>query len=114
MSWGTLPVRRADRRRVLSAINVEIARPRVLTSCTAHWPTSRTISHVAVFRPLAEWGVEVLGIELGHASIPDPCIGRDTSPLGSLLRVVRSSLGGVRTLSNGSVLLYFGGSGLCV
>jgi hypothetical protein len=64
-------------------------------------------------RPLAEWGVEVLWIEPGHASIPDPCLGRDTSPPGSLLRVVRSSLGGVRvrTLSNGSRLLYFGGPG---
>jgi hypothetical protein len=53
----------------------------------------------------------VLRIEPGHASIPDPCLGRGTSPPGSLLRVVRSSLGGVRTLSNGSVLLYFGGPG---
>jgi hypothetical protein len=64
-------------------------------------------------RPLAEWGVEVLRIDPGHASIPDPCLGRGTSPPGSLLRVVRSSLGGVRTLSNGSGLLYFGGPG-CV
>jgi hypothetical protein len=61
--------------------------------------------------PLAEWGVEVLRIELGHASIPNPCLGRGASPPGSLLRVVRSSLGGVRTLSNGSGLLYFGGPG---
>jgi hypothetical protein len=61
--------------------------------------------------PLAEWGVEVLRIEPGHVSIPDPCLGRDASPPGSLLRVVRSSLGGVRTLSNGYRLLYFGGPG---
>jgi hypothetical protein len=53
----------------------------------------------------------VLRIEPGHASIPDPCLGHGTSPPGSLLRVVRSSLGGVRTLSNGSGLLYFGGPG---
>jgi hypothetical protein len=46
-------------------------------------------------RPLAEWGVELLWIEPGRASIPDPCLGRDTSPPGSLLRVVRSSLDGV-------------------
>jgi hypothetical protein len=59
-------------------------------------------------RPLAEWGVEVLQMEPGYASIPDPCLGRDTSPPESLLRVVRSSFGGVRTLSNGSGLLYFG------
>jgi hypothetical protein len=59
-------------------------------------------------RPLAEWGVEVLRIEPGHASIMDPCQGHGTSPPGSLLWVVRSSLGGVRTLSNGSGLLYFG------
>jgi hypothetical protein len=62
-------------------------------------------------RPLAEWGVEVLWIEPRHASIPNPCLGHDTSPPGSLLRVVRSLLGGVRTLSNGSGLLYFGGPG---
>jgi hypothetical protein len=34
-----------------------------------------------------------------------------TSSPGTLLWVVRSSLSGVRTLSNGSGLLYFGGPG---
>jgi hypothetical protein len=62
-------------------------------------------------RPSTEWGAEVLRIELGHASIPDPCLGHDTSSPGALLWVVRSSLGGVQTLSNGSGLLYFGGPG---
>jgi hypothetical protein len=62
-------------------------------------------------RPLAEWGAEALRIEPGHASISDPCLGHGTSSPGSLLRVVRSSLDGVRTLSNGSGLLYFGGPG---
>jgi hypothetical protein len=63
-------------------------------------------------RPLAEWGAEALRIEPGHASILDPCLGHDTSSPGSLLRVVQSSLAdGVRTLSNGSGLLYFGGPG---
>jgi hypothetical protein len=62
-------------------------------------------------RPLAEWGAEALRIEPGHASILDPCLGHDASSTGSLLRVVRSSLNGVRTLSRGSGLLYFGGPG---
>jgi hypothetical protein len=62
-------------------------------------------------RPSTEWGVEVLRIEPGHASILDPCLGHDTSSPGALLWVVRSSLGGVRTLSNGSGLLYFRGPG---
>jgi hypothetical protein len=60
-------------------------------------------------RPSTEWGAEVLWIEHGHASIPDPCLGHDTSFPGTLLWVVWSSLCGVRTLSNGSRLLYFGG-----
>jgi hypothetical protein len=60
-------------------------------------------------RPSTEWGAEVLRIEPGHTPMPDPCLGRGTSFPGTLLWVVRSSLGGVRTLSNGSGLLYFGG-----
>jgi hypothetical protein len=62
-------------------------------------------------RPSTEWGAEALRIEPGHASLPDPCLGHDTSFLGTLLWVVRSSLGGVQTLSNGSGLLYFEGLG---
>ena len=62
-------------------------------------------------RPSTEWEAEALRIEPGHALIQDPCLGHDTSSPGTLLRVVRSSLGGVRTLSNGSGLLYFRGPG---
>jgi hypothetical protein len=62
-------------------------------------------------RPSTEWGAEALRIEPRHASIPDPCLGHDTSSRGTLLWVVRSSLGGVQTLSNGSGLLYFRGPG---
>jgi hypothetical protein len=62
-------------------------------------------------RPSTEWGAEALRIEPGHASTPDPCLGHGTSSPGTLLRVVQSSLGGVRILSNGSGLLYFGGPG---
>jgi hypothetical protein len=62
-------------------------------------------------RPLTEWGAEALRIEPGHTSTPDPCLSHGTSSLGTLLWVVRSSLGGVRTLSNGSRLLYFGSPG---
>jgi hypothetical protein len=56
-------------------------------------------------------GVEVLRVEPGHASTPDPCLGYDTSFPGTLLWVVWSSLGGVRTPSNGFGLLYLGGPG---
>jgi hypothetical protein len=62
-------------------------------------------------RPLTGWGAEALRIEPRHTSIPDLCLGHGTSSPGTLLWVVRSSLGGVRTLSNGSGLLYFGGPG---
>jgi hypothetical protein len=62
-------------------------------------------------RPSTEWGAEAFRIEPRHASIPDPCLGHGTSSPGTLLWVVRCSLGGVRTLSNGSGLLYFGGPG---
>jgi hypothetical protein len=62
-------------------------------------------------RPPFEWGAEALQKEHGHASIPKPCLGHGTSSPGTLLWVVRSSPGGVRNLSNGSGLLYFGGPG---
>jgi hypothetical protein len=61
--------------------------------------------------PSAERGAEAHQIESGHASTPDPCLGHDTSSPGTLLWVVWSLLGGVRTPSNGSGLLYFGGPG---
>jgi hypothetical protein len=44
---GTSPASGMDRRRVLFAINAEAARPRGLTSCSAHWLTSRAVGHVA-------------------------------------------------------------------
>jgi hypothetical protein len=56
-------------------------------------------------------GAEEPWIESGHVSTPDLCPGHDTSFPGPLLWVVRSSLGGVRTLSNGFGLLYLGGPG---
>ena len=62
-------------------------------------------------RPSTEWGAEALRIASGHTSIPDPCLGHETSSPETLLWVVQSSLGGVRTLSNGPGLLYFGGPG---
>jgi hypothetical protein len=77
-------------------------------SSSARRPTSRTIGRI---RPSAKRGAEVLRIELGHVSIPDPCQGYDTSSPGTLFWVVRSPLDGVRTLPNGSGLLYFGGPG---
>jgi hypothetical protein len=54
---GTSPVNRADRRRVFSAISVEIAWPRGLTSSSARWLTSRAIGHVAALGPRlsGEW-----------------------------------------------------------
>jgi hypothetical protein len=61
--------------------------------------------------PSAERGAEAHRIELGHASTPDPCLDHGTSSPDTLLWVVRSSFGGVRTLSNGSGLLYFRGPG---
>jgi hypothetical protein len=55
--------------------------------------------------------VEALRIELGHTSVPDLSLVYDTPFPGTLLWAVRSSLDGVRTLSNGFRLLYFGGPG---
>jgi hypothetical protein len=63
-------------------------------------------------RSSAEWGGgEELRIEPGHVSTPDSCLSYDTSFPGTLLWVVRSSLGGVQTPSNGFGLLYLGGLG---
>jgi hypothetical protein len=65
----------------------------------------------SAMRPSAERGAEALWIEPGHASTPDLCLCHDISSPGTLLWVVRCPLDGVRTLSNGSGLLYFGGPG---
>jgi hypothetical protein len=62
-------------------------------------------------RPMAKWGAEAPRIEPGHVSVLDPGLGHDTPFPGTLLWAVRSSLGGVRTLSNGFELLYSGGPG---
>jgi hypothetical protein len=107
---GTSPVRRVDRRRVLFVINTEAARPRTLRHALplAYVTDNKPCGSV---RPSSEWGAEALRIEPRHTSIADPCLGHGTSSPGTLLWVVRSSLGGVRTLSNGSGLLYFGGPG---
>jgi hypothetical protein len=43
----TSPASGMDRRRALSAINAEAARPRGLTSGSARWLTSRAVGHVA-------------------------------------------------------------------
>jgi hypothetical protein len=51
--------------------------------------------------PSAERGAGAHRIEPGHASTPDPCLGHDTSSPGTLLWVVRSSLGGVRSSLGG-------------
>jgi hypothetical protein len=65
----------------------------------------------SIIGPSAERGAEAHRIEPRHASTPDPCLGHGTSSPWTLLWVVQSSLGGVRTLSNGSGLLYLGGPG---
>jgi hypothetical protein len=56
-------------------------------------------------------GAEAPRIEPGHVSVLDPGLSHDTPFPGTLLWAVQSSLGGVRTLSNGFELLYFGGPG---
>jgi hypothetical protein len=110
---GTSSVRRVVRWHVLSAINAETVGPRALTSRSTRRPTSRTISHMAVLdpRPSGGGGGEELRIEPGHVSTLDPCLGYDTFFPETLLWVVRSSLGGVRTPSNGFGLLYLRGLG---
>jgi hypothetical protein len=47
MLKGTSPVSGIVRRRVFSAINVETARPRGLTSGSTHWLTSRVVGHAS-------------------------------------------------------------------
>jgi hypothetical protein len=63
--------------------------------------------------PSAERGAEAYRIGPGHVSAPDLCLGHDASSPGTLLWVVQSLLGGVRTPPNGSRLLYFVGPALC-
>jgi hypothetical protein len=66
---------------------------------------------MAALDPWPSRGAEEPQIEPGHVSTLDLCPGLDTFFSGTLLWVVRSSLGGVRTLSNGFGLLYLGGPG---
>jgi hypothetical protein len=82
--------------------------PYVMLRLLAHVTDNKPCGSI---RPSIEWGAEALRIEPGHVSIPDPCLGHATSSPRTLLWVVRSSFGGVRTLYNGSGLLYFGGPG---
>jgi hypothetical protein len=63
--------------------------------------------------PSAERGAKAHRLEPGHASTPDPCLDHDTSCPETLLWVVWSLLGGVRTPSNGFRLLYLGGLRPC-
>jgi hypothetical protein len=66
---------------------------------------------VAALDPWPSGGAEAPWIEPGQASVPDSGLGYDTPFPGTLLWAVWSSLSGVRTLSNGFGLLYFGGPG---
>ena len=67
---GTSLVSRADRRRVFSTINVEIAWPRGLTSGSARWLTSRAIGHVAAS------GLRLSGEQRRSKQCPDKCLRR--------------------------------------
>jgi hypothetical protein len=67
---GTSPVSRADRRRVFSVINVEIAWPRGLMSGSARWLTSRAIGHVATS------GLRLSGERKRTGQSPDKCLRR--------------------------------------
>jgi hypothetical protein len=69
---GTSPVRRVDRRRVLSAKNAEGAQLRALMSCPARWLMSRATSHVAA-SGLCLSGERMHRVKPSHLSVPDPC-----------------------------------------
>jgi hypothetical protein len=105
-------MRRVDRRRVLFTINAEAARLRALTSCSVRCPTSRTISHVAIFGPRPSGGRRSYDRAKTRVN-SGPMLGYGTFFPGALLWVVRSSLDGVQTPSNGFRLLFFRGPG-CV
>jgi hypothetical protein len=67
---STSPVSRADRRHVFSAMNVEIAWPKGLTSGSARWLTSRAIGHVAASGP------RLSGERKHTGQDPDKCLRR--------------------------------------
>jgi hypothetical protein len=51
-----------------------------------------------------ERGAQAHRIKPRHASVPDPCIGQGIPYPGTLLRVARTLLGGIRTSPKGSSL----------
>jgi hypothetical protein len=65
---NTLPTRR----RVLSAINAEVARPRSLTSGSARWLTSRAVGHAAAsgLRLSGEWKRTRYGLDTCQLRTP--------------------------------------------
>jgi hypothetical protein len=64
---GTSPASGMDRRRVLSAINAEAARPRGLTLGSVSWLTSRAVGHVAAS------GLRLSGEQKRTRYGPDTC-----------------------------------------
>ena len=64
---STSPASGMDRRRALSAINAEAARPRGLTSGSARWLTSRAVGHVAAS------GLRLSGEQKRTPHGPDTC-----------------------------------------
>jgi hypothetical protein len=99
-----------DRRRVLSAINAEDARPRGLKSGSAHWLTSRAVGHVAAS------GLRLGGEQKRTRYGPDSCRLRTpawpwvrsgyslSQNLGTLLRMAQTPHREVRDPSRGSGL----------
>jgi hypothetical protein len=75
---GTSPVRR----RVLSTINVEDARPRSLTSSSAHWLTSRAVGHAAAS------GLRLSGERKRTRYGPDTCRPRTPPDLDQCLGIL--------------------------
>jgi hypothetical protein len=101
---GTSPVSRADRRHVFSAINVEIAWPRGLTSGSACWLTSRAIGHVAASGPRLSGerkhtGKTLTSVCAGPLYALD--LGQGILRPGILPWVARTSLRGVQVPSGG-------------
>jgi hypothetical protein len=108
MSWGHIACQKGGQAACPFRNKCAAQSPYVMLRPLAYVTDNKPCGSI---RPSTEWGAEALRIEPGHASIPNSCLGHGTSSHGTLLWVVRSSLGGVRTLSNGSGLLYFGGPG---
>jgi hypothetical protein len=105
MSWGHITCQKSGQAACPFCSKCSTQSPYVMLRPLAYVTDNKLCDSI---RPSTEWGAEALWIEPGHALISDPCLGHDTSSPGTLLWVVRSSLGRVRTLSNGSGLLYLG------